>query len=121
MIIEHSGDQLCDQTRMRPRIMNLITVVCVVSALICTAWLIGSPKRAYAQRVSLKGTTELEAQFFRDLRDGKAQKWELSDAFFIASGIRKPRSIERARSWINQLTEEASKDLQGYRLSLIHI
>ena len=73
---------------------------------------------AHARRgrsVKLTGTTSLEAQFFNDLRDQRLTKWSLSDAFFIASGIRDEKSLQRARSWIDQLVEEAREELKGVR------
>lgn len=68
-----------------------------------------------ARPVKLTGTTPLEAQFFNDLRDKDMKRWTLSDAFFIASGIRDEANLNRARAWMDQLVNEARGELAGLK------
>lgn len=65
--------------------------------------------------VDLTGTTELEAQFFTDLRDGRGGRWSLADAFFIASGIRKELDLKRARAWIDDATMRAREVVRAQK------
>ena len=71
-----------------------------------------SPK---ADGVDLRGTTQLESEFFRDVRDRKLSRWSLSDAFFIASGIRTETDLNRARAWLDDKVKQARVDLSPYR------
>jgi len=89
-----------------------------LALLFMAALLIAAPAKARGPRsaqVDLTGTTPLEAQFFTDLRDGRAGRWSLADAFFIASGIRGEADLKRARDWIDQATSRAHEALKRHK------
>ena len=65
--------------------------------------------------VDLRGTTQLEADFFKDVRDRKTSKWSLSDAFFIASGIRTESDLNKARTWLEDKVRQAKAALSSHR------
>ena len=65
--------------------------------------------------VDLRGTTQLEADFFNDVKNRKMSKWSISDAFFIASGIRNPGDLDKARAWLKAKVRKARADLKKYR------
>lgn len=74
-----------------------------------------SEARRGASKITLRGTSELEAEFFNDLKDKRLQKWSLADAFFIASGIRDEVMLESARDWLTALVVEAKEVVSIYR------
>jgi hypothetical protein len=88
-----------------------------LAALLIAALLIAAsaPQEARARGgVELRGTTALEARFFRDLRDDHLERWSLADAFLIASGVREERDLERARRWIDALVSRAEEALRPH-------
>ena len=74
-----------------------------------------SSARRGASKINLRGTSELEARFFNDLKDQRLRDWSLADAFFIASGIRDEVSLDRSREWLNELTSEAREAIKPYK------
>ncbi len=87
-----------------------------LAALLLAALLVASAPRPARARggVDLRGTTPLEARFFRDLRDDHLERWSLADAFFIASGVREERDLERARAWVDALAARAEEALRPH-------
>ena len=92
-----------------------IILVLLIVTFIFGAALTPAHARRGASKISLRGTSELEAKFFNDLKEQRLRQWSLADAFFIASGIRDEKSLSRARQWYEQLVEDAEKTLKPYR------
>jgi hypothetical protein len=101
--------------------LNTLTSSGLIGALAIIALLSFSaliPQQANARRrggVDLTGTTPLEASFFKDLQAQRMSTWSQADAFFIASGIRQPQELERARAWLNDVVRRAEHALKGRR------
>jgi hypothetical protein len=94
--------------------MHLLTLIFsfFLDFLLLPLSLIKSPKSVQAR--SLTGTTPLEAEFFQDLKDRKLTQFSLSDAFFIASGIRDERKLNEARRKYQEILSAVKTDLAPY-------
>ena len=62
-------------------------------------------------RADLRGTTELEARLYRDLRARQSARWSLADMFLISSGFRDQRALETARSKLQELIAAAREEI----------
>ena len=71
--------------------------------------------RRNASKINLRGTSKLEADFFKDLKRGDLSHWSLADAFFIASGIRERSQLDQAQNWYETLVKEAHEVLKPYK------
>jgi hypothetical protein len=104
-------DTLYSDLSIRSKIIfPLFLCICMI-----LAWrIMKSPVHARSY-VKLTGTTPLEAKFFKDLKNQRMSQWKISDAFFIASGIREPHELKKAQDWFTDLTKRAHAELKPYR------
>ena len=110
----HWSSPRATQPQGVPTRSTLLSAV-AISGLVLGIIVITPLKKSYAKSVDLRGTTQLEADFFTDVKNRKMSKWSISDAFFIASGIRTPRDLDKARAWLKGKVQKARADLSKYR------
>ncbi len=95
-------------------LLNIILLFCIFIFTTIALSKSGDAKRT-ASKINLRGTSKLEADFFRDLKQGELGQWSLADAFFIASGIREQSQLNQARQWYEGLLNEAQEVLRPYK------